>query len=107
MRPNLRSLLLCLLLTIPALAQDAAPDPYATLITIQKNGKITLRLDGRNRSVTRADLTAVLTAAGNPAGRTVYIKASPSLPFATVQDTLDRVKQAGIAKVEIVSTSHR
>ena len=103
---SLRRILLLLIVGMTLHAQTS-PDPYATLVTIEKHGRIKLRLDGHTRLISSNDLTTILTRAGNPEGRTVFIKADPSIAFGTVQETLDHIHSASITKVEVVSPSNK
>jgi biopolymer transport protein ExbD/biopolymer transport protein TolR len=76
-----------------------------TVVTIDKNQNVYLQTSGPDRAINLTDLTAQLRDAngGDPAKRTIYVRADERVPFGAFAAVMDAVKRAGIANISIVT----
>jgi biopolymer transport protein ExbD/biopolymer transport protein TolR len=76
-----------------------------TVVTIDKNQNVFLQAGGADRPINLNDLTASLlsTGHGDPAKRTIYLRADEKVPFGAFASVMDAVKRAGITNISIVT----
>jgi biopolymer transport protein TolR len=76
-----------------------------TVVTIDKNQNVFLQTSGADQPINLTDLTATLksSAKGDPAKRTIYLRADEKVPFGAFASVMDAVKQAGITNISIVT----
>jgi biopolymer transport protein TolR len=76
-----------------------------TVVTIDKNQNVFLQAGGADRPINLTDLTASLrdTGRGDPAKRTIYLRADEKVPFGAFASVMDAVKRAGITNISIVT----
>jgi biopolymer transport protein ExbD/biopolymer transport protein TolR len=76
-----------------------------TVVTIDKNQNVFLQAGGKDRAIDLTDLTASLKdiGKGDPAKRTIYLRADEKVPFGAFASVMDAVKQAGITNISIVT----
>ena len=80
-----------------------------TVVTIDKDQNVFLQAGNRNGGADTAinldELTQQLrsTAAGDPASRTIYVRADERVPFGAFVSVMDAVKRAGITNISIVT----
>jgi biopolymer transport protein TolR len=109
-------LLLIFMLTAPVLqsgVEVAVPHTKSvnqlteerTVVTIDKNQNVFLQTGGKDEPVHVADLGSLLSASGkgDPAKRTIYLRADERVPFGAFASVMDAVKQAGITNISIVT----
>jgi biopolymer transport protein TolR len=109
-------LLLIFMLTAPVLqsgVEVAVPHTRSvsqlteqrTVVTIDKNQNVFLQSGGQDKPINLADLTSSLksTGKGDPAKRTIYLRADEKVPFGAFASVMDAVKQAGITNISIVT----
>jgi len=82
---------------------------HRAVVTIDKHQTVYLQDDGRNGGkdvpINLADLTSQLrsSTAGDPAKRTIYVRADETVPFGAFASVMDAVKRAGITNISIVT----
>ena len=110
-------LLLIFMLTAPVLqsgVEVAVPHTRSvsqlteqrTVVTIDKSQNVFLQLqNGADKPINLPDLTTTLrsSAKGDPAKRTIYLRADEKVPFGAFASVMDAVKQAGITNISIVT----
>jgi biopolymer transport protein ExbD/biopolymer transport protein TolR len=109
-------LLLIFMLTAPVLqsgVEVAVPHTRSvsqlteqrTVVTIDKNQNVFLQSGGQDKPTTLTDLTSSLKSSGkgDPAKRTIYLRADEKVPFGAFASVMDAVKQAGITNISIVT----
>jgi biopolymer transport protein ExbD/biopolymer transport protein TolR len=75
-----------------------------TVVTIDKNQNVYLQASGPDRAINLADLTTQLRdSGGDPAKRTIYVRADERVPFGAFAAVMDAVKRAGITNISIVT----
>ena len=80
-----------------------------TIVTIDRNQNVFLQASSRNGGndtpINLDDLTLTLRAdgKGNPANRTIYVRADERVPFGVFASVMDAVKRAGITNISIVT----
>ena len=80
-----------------------------TVVTIDKDQNVFLQASNRNSGndtpINLDDLTATLRSdsKGNPANRTIYVRADGKVPFEAFASVMDAVKRAGITNISIVT----
>jgi biopolymer transport protein TolR len=76
-----------------------------TVVTIDKNQNVFLQAGGADRPINLAQLTSSLRSSGkgDPAKRTIYLRADEKVPFGAFASVMDAVKQAGITNISIVT----
>jgi biopolymer transport protein TolR len=80
-----------------------------TVVTIDKNQNVFLQSGNRNGGsdtpINLTDLTSVLrkSSSGDPAQRTIYVRADERVPFGAFASVMDSVKRAGITNISIVT----
>jgi biopolymer transport protein TolR len=76
-----------------------------TVVTIDKNQNVFLQDGGADRPINLTALTTTLRTAGkgDPAKRTIYLRADEKVPFGAFASVMDAVKQAGITNISIVT----
>jgi biopolymer transport protein ExbD/biopolymer transport protein TolR len=76
-----------------------------TVVTIDKNQTVYLQNGGADHAITLNDLTVKLRndGRGDPAKRTIYLRADEKVPFGAFASVMDAVKQAGITNISIVT----
>jgi biopolymer transport protein TolR len=76
-----------------------------TVVTIDKNQNVFLQTTGADQPINLTDLTTTLknTAKGDPAKRTIYLRADEKVPFGAFAAVMDAVKRAGITNISIVT----
>ena|ERR1700678_1528954 len=76
-----------------------------TVVTIDKDQNVFLQTGGRDTQTNLAALTAQLRRAGqgDPAKRTIYVRADERVPFGAFASVMDAVKRAGITNISIVT----
>ena len=80
-----------------------------TVVTIDKNQNVYLQSNSRNGGtdtpININDLTKQLRSegSGDPAKRTIYVRADESVPFGAFASVMDAVKRAGITNISIVT----
>lgn len=76
-----------------------------TVVTIDKNQNVFLQVGGADRPINLTDLTTSLrsTGKGDPAMRTIYLRADEKVPFGAFASVMDAVKRAGITNISIVT----
>jgi biopolymer transport protein ExbD/biopolymer transport protein TolR len=76
-----------------------------TVVTIDKNQNVFLQAGGADRPINLTDLTTSLrnTGKGDPAKRTIYLRADEKVPFGAFASVMDAVKRAGITNISIVT----
>jgi biopolymer transport protein ExbD/biopolymer transport protein TolR len=80
-----------------------------TVVTIDKNQNVFLQAGDRNGGndtpINLTDLTSVLrnSGKGDPAKRTIYVRADEKVPFGAFASVMDAVKRAGITNISIVT----
>jgi biopolymer transport protein TolR len=113
-------LLLIFMLTAPVLQSGIAVSvPHTrsvnqlteqrTVVTIDKNQNVFLQDGNRNggadKTIKIDELTASLRAStsGDPARRTIYVRADERVPFGAFASVMEAVKRAGITNISIVT----
>jgi biopolymer transport protein ExbD/biopolymer transport protein TolR len=76
-----------------------------TVVTIDKDQNVFLQTAGHDAQITLAALTAQLRSQskGDPAKRTIYVRADERVPFGAFASVMDAVKRAGITNISIVT----
>ena len=76
-----------------------------TVVTIDKNQNVFLQTNGADRPINLTNLTATLhnSSKGDPAQRTIYVRADGRVPFDAFASVMDAVKSAGITNISIVT----
>jgi biopolymer transport protein ExbD/biopolymer transport protein TolR len=76
-----------------------------TVVTIDKDQNVFLQTAGSDAKINLATLTAQLRRAGqgDPAKRTIYVRADERVPFGAFASVMDAVKRAGITNISIVT----
>jgi biopolymer transport protein TolR len=76
-----------------------------TVVTIDKNQNVFLQTGGADQPINLTELTTKLrsTAKGDPAKRSIYLRADEKVPFGAFASVMDAVKQAGITNINIVT----
>jgi len=76
-----------------------------TVVTIDKDQNVFLQAGGPDILITLSDLTSRLrsSARGDPAKRTIYLRADEKVPFGAFASVMDAVKRAGITNISIVT----
>jgi biopolymer transport protein ExbD/biopolymer transport protein TolR len=76
-----------------------------TVVTIDKDQNVYLQSTGPDRPVNLTELTAQLRGVGqgDPAKRTIYVRADGRVPFEAFASVMDAVKRAGITNIDIVT----
>jgi biopolymer transport protein ExbD/biopolymer transport protein TolR len=80
-----------------------------TVVTIDRKQNVYLQAGGRNGGadtlINLTDLTTQLRSdsTGNPANRTIYVRADEQVPFGAFASVMDAVKRAGITNISIVT----
>jgi biopolymer transport protein ExbD/biopolymer transport protein TolR len=76
-----------------------------TVVTIDKDQNVFLQTAGHDSQITLAALTAQLRSQskGDPAKRTIYVRADERVPFGAFASVMDAVKRAGITNISIVT----
>jgi len=76
-----------------------------TVVTIDKDQNVFLQTTGPDQPVNLTALTAQLRSVGrgDPAKRTIYVRADGRVPFEAFASVMDAVKRAGIANISIVT----
>jgi len=76
-----------------------------TVVTIDKAQNVFLQTGGHDAQITLAALTAQLRSEskGDPAKRTIYVRADERVPFGAFASVMDAVKRAGITNISIVT----
>ena len=76
-----------------------------TVVTIDKDQNVFLQTAGHDSQITLAALTAQLRSQskGDPAKRTIYVRADERVPFGAFASDMDAVKRAGITNISIVT----
>ena len=75
------------------------------VVTIDKDQNVFLQAGGPDIPITLSDLTSRLrsSARGDPAKRTIYLRADEKVPFGAFASVMDAVKRAGITNISIVT----
>lgn len=76
-----------------------------TVVTIDKNQNVFLQNSGADVPINLTQLTAELrnSGKGDPASRTIYVRADERVPFGAFASVMDAVKRAGITNISIVT----
>jgi len=76
-----------------------------TVVTIDKDQNVYLQVAGQDTAINLADLTKRLRSAGqgDPAKRTIYVRADERVTFGVFASVMDAVKRAGITNISIVT----
>jgi biopolymer transport protein ExbD/biopolymer transport protein TolR len=80
-----------------------------TVVTIDKNQNVFLQAGSQNNGadtpINLTNLTAQLrnSSKGDPAQRTIYVRADYRVPFGAFASVMDAVKRSGITKISIVT----
>jgi biopolymer transport protein ExbD/biopolymer transport protein TolR len=76
-----------------------------TVVTIDKDQNVFLQTAGSDAKINLATLTTQLRRAGqgDPAKRTIYVRADERVPFGAFASVMDAVKRAGITNISIVT----
>ena len=77
-----------------------------TVVTIDRNQNVFLQAgSGSDTPINLDDLTARLRtdAHGDPAKKTIYVRADQRVPFGAFASVMDAVKRAGITNISIVT----
>jgi biopolymer transport protein ExbD/biopolymer transport protein TolR len=76
-----------------------------TVVTIDKDQNVFLQTAGQDARINLASLTAQLRSQskGDPAKRTIYVRADERVPFGAFASVMDAVKRAGITNISIVT----
>ena len=77
-----------------------------TVVTIDRNQNVFLQAgSGADTPINLDDLTARLRsdAHGDPAKKTIYVRADERVPFGAFASVMDAVKRAGITNISIVT----
>jgi biopolymer transport protein TolR len=80
-----------------------------TVVTIDKNQNVFLQDGAKNggtdTAISLADLTPTLrnSTSGDPAKRTIYVRADERVPFGAFASVMEAVKRAGITSISIVT----
>jgi biopolymer transport protein ExbD/biopolymer transport protein TolR len=76
-----------------------------TVVTIDKDQNVFLQTGGHDAQINLASLTAQLRSEskGDPAKRTIYVRADERVPFGAFASVMDAVKRAGITNISIVT----
>jgi biopolymer transport protein ExbD/biopolymer transport protein TolR len=76
-----------------------------TVVTIDKDQNVFLQTGGSDAQINLATLTSKLRRAGqgDPAKRTIYVRADERVPFGAFASVMDAVKRAGITNISIVT----
>jgi biopolymer transport protein TolR len=76
-----------------------------TVVTIDKNQNVFLQNSGADTPINLTQLTAELhnSGKGDPASRTIYVRADERVPFGAFASVMDAVKRAGITNISIVT----
>jgi biopolymer transport protein ExbD/biopolymer transport protein TolR len=76
-----------------------------TVVTIDKDQNVFLQTGGHDAPINLAALTAQLRSdgQGDPAKRTIYVRADERVPFGAFASVMDAVKRAGITNISIVT----
>jgi biopolymer transport protein TolR len=108
-------LLLIFMLTAPVLQSGievAIPQTRSTatlteermVVTIDKEQNVYLQSNGADKRVNIADLPALLTTkGGDPAKKTIYVRADERVQFGAFASVMEAVKSAGITNISIVT----
>lgn len=106
-------LLLIFMLTAPVLqsgVEVAIPHTHSTstlteertVVTIDKDQNVYLQTSGADKQINIADLVSLLKA-GNPTGKTIYVRADERVPFGAFASVMESVKSSGINNISIVT----
>jgi biopolymer transport protein ExbD/biopolymer transport protein TolR len=76
-----------------------------TVVTIDKDQNVFLQTSGHDAQINLTALTAQLRSQGkgDPAKRTIYVRADERVPFGAFASVMDAVKRAGITSISIVT----
>jgi biopolymer transport protein TolR len=76
-----------------------------TVVTIDKDQNVFLQASGHDAQINLASLTIRLRSDsnGDPAKRTIYVRADERVPFGAFASVMDAVKRAGITHISIVT----
>jgi biopolymer transport protein ExbD/biopolymer transport protein TolR len=76
-----------------------------TVVTIDKDQTVFLQTAGQDARINLTSLTAQLRSQskGDPAKRTIYVRADERVPFGAFASVMDAVKRAGITNISIVT----
>jgi biopolymer transport protein ExbD/biopolymer transport protein TolR len=76
-----------------------------TVVTIDKDQTVFLQTAGQDTRINLTSLTAQLRSQGkgDPAKRTIYVRADERVPFGAFASVMDAVKRAGITNISIVT----
>jgi biopolymer transport protein TolR len=76
-----------------------------TVVTIDKDQNVFLQTGGHDEQINLTSLTSQLRRAGqgDPAKRTIYVRADERVPFGAFASVMDAVKRAGITNISIVT----
>jgi biopolymer transport protein ExbD/biopolymer transport protein TolR len=76
-----------------------------TVVTIDKDQTVFLQTGGHDAQINLTSLTAQLRSEskGDPAKRTIYVRADERVPFGAFASVMDAVKRAGITNISIVT----
>jgi biopolymer transport protein TolR len=76
-----------------------------TVVTIDKDQNVFLQTGGHDAQINLATLTTQLRSEskGDPAKRTIYVRADERVPFGAFASVMDAVKRAGITNISIVT----
>jgi biopolymer transport protein TolR len=76
-----------------------------TVVTIDRNQNVFLQTGGADTPINLTDLTSQLrnASSGDPAKRTIYVRADERVPFGAFASVMDAVKRAGITNISIVT----
>ena len=76
-----------------------------TVVTIDKDQTVFLQTAGQDTRINLTSLTAQLRSQGkgDPAKRTIYVRADERVPFGAFASVMDAVKSAGITNISIVT----
>jgi len=76
-----------------------------TVVTIDRNQNVFLQAGGADTPINLTDLTSQLrnASSGDPAKRTIYVRADERVPFGAFASVMDAVKRAGITNISIVT----
>lgn len=106
-------LLLIFMLTAPVLqsgVEVAIPHTHSTstlteertVVTIDKDQNVYLQTGGADKQINIADLASLLKT-GDPAGKTIYVRADERVPFGAFANVMESVKASGISNISIVT----
>jgi biopolymer transport protein ExbD/biopolymer transport protein TolR len=75
------------------------------VVTIDKDQTVYLQAGGSDRKTNLTELTRNLRSvgSGDPAKRTIYLRADEKVPFGAFASVMDAVKRAGITNISIVT----